>query len=146
SYFAGASVAAITILLVLLQQLPEPARQATNAQQKRAANRELLKVLRQGLLWLMVLQISMYSASEMGFRNWIVTAVSQSATVSLALAAPVATAFFIGLTAGRFFGAQLLRRGLISETHLLYTALLGGTFWSVMWPCFPVDCSSPTLQ
>ena len=137
SYFAGASVAAITILLVLLQQLPEPARQATNAQQKRAANRELLKVLRQGLLWLMVLQISIYSAAEMGFRNWIVTAVSQSATVSLALAAPVATAFFIGLTAGRFFGAQLLRRGWISETHLLYTVLMGGTFWSVIVAMFP---------
>ena len=137
AYFAGASVAAITILLVLLQQLPEPARHAKNAQQKRAANRELLKVLRQGLLWLMVLQISMYSAAEMGFRNWIVTAVSQSATVSLALAAPVATAFFIGLPAGRFFGAQLLRRGLISETHLLYTALLGGTFWSVIVAMFP---------
>src|SRR2546428_120379 len=34
SYFVGAGVAAITILLVLLQQLPELARQAKNVQQK----------------------------------------------------------------------------------------------------------------
>ncbi len=137
SYFVGAGVAAITILLVLGQQLPELARQAKNVQQKRAANRELQKVLRQGFLWLMVLQLSIYSAAEIGFGSWVVTAVSQRGTHSLALAAPVATAFFLGLTAGRLFGAQLLRRGWIGETHLLYTALLGGTFWSVIAAMFP---------
>src|SRR5579859_3464290 len=57
SYFVGAGVAAITVLLLLLQQLPEPARQAKNVQHRRAANRELQSVLRQGLLWLMVLQV-----------------------------------------------------------------------------------------
>src|SRR5205823_11715230 len=52
SYFAGAGVAAITILLLLLQRIPELPRQATNVQQQRAANRELQNVLRQGFLWL----------------------------------------------------------------------------------------------
>jgi len=137
SYFVGAGVAAITILLVLGQQLPEPARQATNVQQQRADNRELQKVLRQGLLWLMVLQLSIYSAAEIGFRSWIVTAVSQSAPTSLALAAPVATAFFIGLTAGRLGGAQLLRRGWMSEAYLLYAALCGGVFCGTIVAIFP---------
>ena len=137
SYFVGAGVAAITILLVLGQQLPELARQATNVQQKRAANRELRKVLRQRFLWLMVLQLSISSAAQMGFRSWIVTAVSQSAAISLAQAAPVATAFFLGLTAGQFGGAQMLRRGWMSEASLLYAALVGGTFWSVIVALFP---------
>ncbi|GAC1350811.1 MAG: MFS transporter [Ktedonobacteraceae bacterium] len=136
SYFVGAGVAAITILLVLGQQLPELPRRATNVQQKRAANRELHKVFRQGFLWLMVLQLSISSAAQMGFRSWIVTAVSQSAATSLALAAPVATTFFLGMTAGQFFGAQVLRRGWISEKHFLYTALLGGIFWSVIAAIF----------
>ena len=48
AYFVGAGVAAITILLVLGQQVPELPRRAKNVQQKRAANRELQKVLRQG--------------------------------------------------------------------------------------------------
>ncbi len=136
AYFIGTGVAAITILLVLGQQVPELPRRATNVQQRRAANKELRKVLRQWFLWLMVLQLSLYSAAEIGFGTWIVTAVSQGATSSLALAAPVATAFFLGLTTGRLFGAQLLRRSWIGETHLLYTALLGGTFCSVIAAIF----------
>jgi fucose permease len=137
SYFVGAGVAAITILLVLGQQLPELAGQATNVQQKRAANRELHTVLRQRFLWLMVLQLSISSAAQMGFRSWIVTAVSQSAAISLAQAAPVATAFFLGMMAGQFGGAQVLRRGWMSEASLLYAALVGGTFWSVIVALFP---------
>jgi len=136
SYFGGTSVAAIIILLVLPQQLPELPRRATNVQQKRAANGERQNVLRQGFLWLMVLQLSIASAAQIGFRSWIVTAVSQSAAISLALAAPVATAFFLGMTAGQFFGAQVLRQGWISEKHFLYAALLGGFFWSVIAAIF----------
>src|SRR5207248_3074350 len=121
SYFAGA--AAITILLILLQRIPELPRQAMNVLQQRAVNSEQQNVLRQGFLWLMVLQVSIFAAAEIGFGNCIVTAVSQSAALSLAQAAPVATAFFLGLTAGRLGGAQLLRRGWMSEASLLYAAL-----------------------
>ncbi len=137
SYFVGASVAAITILLVLLQQLPGPVRQATNVEDKRAANRELWNVLRQGLLWLMVFQVSLFAAAEIGFGNWIVTVVSQSAALSLAQAAPVATAFFLGLTAGRLFGAQVLRRGWMGEASLLYAALCGGVLCGTIVALFP---------
>jgi MFS transporter, FHS family, L-fucose permease len=137
SYFVGVSIAVITMMLVLLQQLPELARQAKDVQQKRAANRELRKVLRQRFLWLMVLQLSISSAAQMGFRSWIVTAVSQSAEISLAQAAPVATAFFLGMMAGQFGGALVLRRGWLSERNLLYTALVGGAFWSVIAALFP---------
>jgi fucose permease len=137
SYFVGAGVAAITILLVLGQQLPGLPRRATNVQQQRAANRERQKVLRQGLLWLMVLQVSTFAAAEIGFGNWIVTAVSQSAALNLAQAAPVATAFFLGLTAGRLFGAQVLRRGWMSEASLLYAALCGGVVCGTIVAMFP---------
>jgi fucose permease len=137
SYFVGVSIAVITMMLVLLQQLPELARQAKDVQQKRAANRELRKVLRQRFLWLMVLQLSISSAAQMGFRSWIVTAVSQSAEISLAQAAPVATAFFLGMMAGQFGGALVLRRGWLSERNFLYTALVGGAFWSVIAALFP---------
>jgi fucose permease len=137
SYFVGVGVAAITILLLLLQQVPELARQATNVQQKRAANRERQNVFRQRLLWLMVLQVSIFSAAEIGFGNWIVTAVSQSAEISLAQAAPVATAFFLGLMAGRLGGAQVLRRGWMSEASLLSAALCGGVFCGTIVAMFP---------
>ena len=137
SYFVGASVAAITILLVLLQQLPGPVRQATNVEDKRAANRELWNVLGQGLLWLMVFQVSLFAAAEIGFGNWIVTVVSQSAALSLAQAAPVATAFFLGLAAGRLFGAQVLRRGWMGEASLLYAALCGGVLCGTIVALFP---------
>ncbi len=137
SYFVGVGIAAITMPLVLLQQLPELARQVKDVQQKRAMNRELRNVLSQRFLWLMVLQLSISSAAQMGFRSWIVTAVSQSAEISLAQAAPVATAFFLGMTAGQFGGALVLRRGWLSERNLLYTALVGGAFWSVIAAMFP---------
>jgi fucose permease len=137
AYFVGAGVAAITIMLVLGQQVPELPRRAKNVQQKRAAHRELHKVLRQRLLWLMVLQIGILSAAEIGFSSWIVTAVSQRAAISPALAAPVATAFFLGLTAGRLFGAQLLRCGWMSEAYLLYAALCGGVFCGTIVAIFP---------
>jgi len=137
SYFVGVGITAITMPLVLLQQLPELARQAKDVQQKRAENRELRNVLSQRSLWLMVLQLSISSAAQMGFRSWIVTAVSQSAEISLAQAAPVATAFFLGMTAGQFGGALVLRLGWLSERNLLYTALVGGAFWSVIAAIFP---------
>ncbi|HEX6479746.1 MAG TPA: MFS transporter [Ktedonobacteraceae bacterium] len=137
SYFVGAGVAAITILLVLLQQLPGPVRQATDMDHKRAANRELRNVLSQGLLWLMVLQVGLFAAAEIGFGNWIVTVVSQSAALSLAQAAPVATAFFLGLMAGRLGGAQVLQRGWMSEASLLSVVLCGGILCGAIVALFP---------
>ena len=138
AYFIGAASAVMTVALILSQRVPEQQSTSSNEQQERVAETKVLRrVLGQGLLWLMVLQISIYASAEVGFGNWIVTAVSQSASINLALAAPVATAFFIGLTVGRLGGAQLLRRGWLSETRLLYTALLGGALWSAVVAFFP---------
>lgn len=137
SYFVSAGIAAITIVLLLLQRLPELARHATNVEHKRAANRARWNVLKQGLLWLMILQVSLFAAAEISFGNWIVTAVSQSAAVSLAQAAPVATAFFLGLMAGRFGGAQVLRRGWMNEASLLSAVLCGGILCGIIVALFP---------
>jgi fucose permease len=138
AYLAGAGAAAIPIALILGQPAsaqPEKVQQdrSTAAMQRAAARRVLLH----SLLWLMILQISLYASAEVGFANWIVTVVSKSAGISLALAAPVATAFFIGLTAGRLGGAQVLRRGWLTEKRLLYTVLYGGTICGVFVAIFP---------
>lgn len=138
AYYTGALIAAIPIALILGQRVPELPRAEKSDRQTRAERAQALRgVLGQGLLWLMVLQISIYASAEVGFGNWIVTAVSQSAGISLVLAAPVATAFYIGLTAGRLGGAQVLRRGWLSETRLLYTALLGGVLCGAVVALFP---------
>lgn len=142
AYFVGAFAALCISVLILAQRVPDLPRAAKGEQraQVKAANaREGRAVLRQGLLWLIVLQISIYTAAEVGFGNWIVTAVSKSAHIGLALAAPVATAFFIGLTAGRLGGAQLLKRGWLTEKWLLYTALLGGALCSGLVAMFPAQ-------
>ena len=138
AYYVGALVAVLTVMLILAQRVPELPRVEKSDKQAKAANaRALRSVLGQGLLWLMVLQISIYASAEVGFGNWIVTAVSQSARISLVLAAPVATAFYIGLTAGRLGGAQVLRRAWLSETRLLFMALLGGTLCGAVVALFP---------
>ena len=132
SYFVSAGIAAITILLLLVQRLPELARHETLLAQRKAAKRERWNVLKQGLLWLLVLQVSLFAAAEIGFGNWIVTAVSQSAAVSLEQAAPVATSFFLGLMVGLFGGAQVLRRGWMREGLLLSVSLCGGVLWGLI--------------
>ncbi len=140
AYLIGAVIAAVTIVLLIVQYVPDLPRTSRNEQEvKTRSLRELRAVLGQGLLWLMALQISIYACAEVGFGNWLVTAVSESAHISLALAAPVATAFFIGLTAGRLGGAQVLRRGWVDEARLLYLALLGGALAGALVAIFPAQ-------
>jgi fucose permease len=85
----------------------------------------------------MALQIALYVGAELGFGNWIVTVLSQSAAISLALAAPAATAFFLGLTLGRLLGGQVLRRGMLSENQILYVSILGGFISGIVVAIFP---------
>lgn len=140
AYLIGTVVAVLTIVLILVQYVPDVPRIAPGAKDKKTSSlRELRTVLAQRLLWLMALQISIYACAEVGFGNWLVTAVSESAHISLALAAPVATAFFIGLAAGRLGGAQLLKRGWLTESRLLYTALLGGAISGGLVAIFPAQ-------
>lgn len=134
AYMIGAGIALITMCLILGQQTPEV---ALRKQEQMAPPIRWSTLLQQGLLWLMILQISLYACAEIGFGNWIVTVVSQSAALSLALAAPVATAFYLGLTVGRLGGAQVLRRGWLNETRLLYLAVFGGVFSGIFVALFP---------
>ncbi len=138
AYIVGSVVALIPIVLALIQNLPEASIVSPLPTNQRGAGVDPEhSVMRQRLLWLIVLSISLYAGAEIGFGNWIVTTVSQSAGISLALAAPVATAFFLGLTAGRLGGAQVLRMGWLSERRLLYTALIGGAASGVLAALFP---------
>jgi len=94
AYFVGAILGIAVMILVLPQRVPAPSRRVKSNTPAHSTNRvELRKVLLRGLLWLMLLQLSLYVAAELGFGNWIVTIVSKSAGISLVLAAPVATAF-----------------------------------------------------
>ena len=94
-------------------------------------------VFKQLLLWLFALQFFLYLAAEVGFNSWIVTAISQTASITLALAAPAATAFWSGLTIGRLIGAQLLKQGILTEHKLLYCSFIGGGMSGLLVAIFP---------
>ena len=94
-------------------------------------------ILWQLLLWLMALEFFLYIVGEVGFSNWIVTAVSMSASISLALAAPAATAFWLGLTASRLLSIQVLKRVLLSEKQLLYLCMAGAGTSGLLVAFFP---------
>jgi len=135
AYLVGAVTGFVVIFLLIRQAVPEiPTRNETKRQQQPLLYRN---VFLQPLLWLMALQIALYVGAELGFGSWIVTVLSQSAAISLALAAPAATAFFLGLTIGRLLGGQVLRRGLLSENQLLYISILGGFISGIVVAIFP---------
>ena len=124
AYLTGSLMGLAGIFLLVRQHIPSiPRRNEASQQQDAAAS---TTVFRQVLLWLMALQMGLYVGAEVGFSSWIVTAVSQSALISLVLAAPSATAFWTGMTIGRLLGAQALKRGIMSEKQLLYLSILGG--------------------
>ncbi len=123
AYLTGSLAGLAGLFLLARQHIPSVLRQREGSQQQGI---QAITVFKQALLWLMALQLSLYVGAEVGFSNWIVTAVSQSAFISLALAAPSATAFWAGMTIGRLLGAQALKRGLLSEKQLLYLSILGG--------------------
>lgn len=124
AYLTGSLMGLAGIFLLIRQHIPTVPRQKEGLQRQGIPTSTT--VFRQALLWLMALQMSLYVGAEVGFSSWIVTAVSQSAFISLALAAPSATAFWAGMTVGRLLGAQVLKRGILSEKQLLYLSILGG--------------------
>jgi fucose permease len=134
AYVVGSLVGFIVIFLLIRQRIPSVAKQNKTVQRQNPPIPR--SVFRQALLWLMALQLCLYVGAEVGFSNWIVTAVSQSAVISLILAAPAATAFWLGLTIGRLLGAQLLKRGILSETQLLYISVLGGCISGLVLAAF----------
>jgi fucose permease len=135
AYLVGAVAGFVVFFLLIRQAVPEIPNQ--NDKQRQQQTSLYSNVFRQPLLWLMALQIALYVGAELGFGSWIVTVLSQSASISLALAAPAATAFFLGLTIGRLLGGQVLRRGLLSEKQLLYISILGGFISGIVVAIFP---------
>lgn len=135
AFLIGAVLGFIVIFLLLRQAVP--ALPTQNDKQRHQQPSLYRSIFRQPLLWLMALQIALYVGAEIGFGNWIVTSVSQSAAITLALAAPAATAFFLGLTLGRLFGGQILKRSLLSENQLLYFCIVGGGLSGFLIAIFP---------
>lgn len=135
AYLVGAVAGFVVIFLLMRQTVPEiPKQNDLLKQQQPSLHRN---VFLEPLLWFMALQIALYVGAELGFGSWIVTVLSQSAAISLALAAPAATAFFLGLTIGRLLGGQVLRRGWLSENQLLYISILGGFISGIVVAIFP---------
>ncbi|MGZ6366063.1 MAG: MFS transporter [Ktedonobacteraceae bacterium] len=135
AYLVGAVVGFVVIVLLMRQIVPEIPRQKIIQKQQQPSLYQ--NVFLEPLLWFMVIQIALYVGAELGFGSWIVTVLSQSAVISLALAAPAATAFFLGLTIGRLLGGQVLRRGWLSENQLLYVSILGGFISGIVVAIFP---------
>jgi fucose permease len=137
AYLVGSVIGLVVVYLLLSQVVPDiPARDVVQRKEPSYSHKN---VIRQPLLWMMVLQIALYVGAELGFGNWIVTVISQSAAISIALAAPAATAFFLGLTLGRLLGGQILKRGLLSENQLLYVSIIGGFTSGIAVAIFPTQ-------
>jgi len=143
AFLAGSIIALVCIILLFFQRTPAsvPAslgrQEAQQPKQTRHAPGRGRNIFRYWILWLMALEFFLYIAGEVGFSNWIVTAVNQSAHISLALAAPIATAFWLGLTASRLLGSQVLKRAWLSENRLLYVCIIGGGASGMLVAFFP---------
>ena len=134
AYLFGVAIGMVAIMLLAGQVVPAlPQRNDRRQEQNLSVTRG---IFRQSLLWFMALQIALYVGAEIGFGNWIVTAVSKSAAITLVFAAPAATAFFVGLTLGRLLGAQVLRRKMLNENQLLLVSIFGGTISGVVVAAF----------
>ena len=146
AFLTGSAAAFLCFVLLFFQRTPTTtqAPQSRQAEQPPPQTERSLErqgrqrgVFTQWVLWLMALEFFLYIACEVGFSNWIVTAVNQSASIGLALAAPVATAFWLGLTASRLLGSQVLKRAWLSESRLLYVSILGGGASGLLVALFP---------
>lgn len=136
AYVIGTFIAVGCILLLVRQHPPTTVPNISTPSSQASLVRSR-SILRQPLLWFMALQFFFYIAAEVGFSAWIVTAISQSAAISLALAAPFATAFWIGQTAGRLLGAQIIKRSIFSEQRLIYVCIFGGGLSGLLVAFFP---------
>ncbi len=144
AYLSGAIVGIVGIFFLIPQSIPSadtvpPVTPVTQQHKIERQNSQIAfsSVFRQPLLWLLAIQIALYVGAEVSFGNWIVTAVSMSAAISLALAAPCATLLWAGLTTGRLVGAQILKRGIVGEHTLLYISVIGSSLCGILVAIFP---------
>ncbi len=126
AFAVGTFIALVTIALLARQHVPTISRSSETQEIQPTQQAATRSVFKQLVLWLMALQMFLYIGAELGFGNWITTAISQSALVTLVIAAPAVTVFWIGLTGGRLLGAQVLKRGILSENRLLIICSIGG--------------------
>jgi len=140
AYLSGAIVGLAGIFFLIPQSIPTADKGPSITPQRKMERQNsqigLSSVFRQPLLWFLAIQIALYVGAEVSFGNWIVTAVSMSAAISLALAAPCATLLWAGLTIGRLVGAQILKRGIVGEHTLLYISVIGGSLCGLLVAIF----------
>ncbi|MFL5625738.1 MAG: MFS transporter, partial [Ktedonobacteraceae bacterium] len=121
------------LLLYIIEFRSKPDQQESAAQDNPAeASVSLGKILHQSLLWLVVLQVCLYTGTESGFSNWLVTSLSQSAAIALQKATPAASFFWLGLTSGRLLLAQFMKRGMLQDKRLLYISFIGGGIFGML--------------
>lgn len=138
AYFTGVVLCILCVIMLACQNAPSTSVSRTGStQQGKNVTVSTRQILRQSLIWLMALEFFFYIIAEIGFSNWIVTTISQIAAVSLALAAPSATAFWTGLTLSRLLGGQVLRRAILSENQVLYVCIVGGGLSCLLVAIFP---------
>ena len=138
AYFTGVVLSILCVIMLACQNAPSTAALPTeSAQQGKNVTVSTRQILRQPLIWLMALEFFFYIIAEIGFSNWIVTTISQTAAISLALAAPSATAFWTGLTLSRLLGGQVLRRAILSENQVLFVCITGGGLSCLLVAIFP---------
>ncbi|GAC1619429.1 MAG: hypothetical protein NVS4B7_11730 [Ktedonobacteraceae bacterium] len=137
AFAVGTIIALATLLLLISQRVPTVAKRSELPQEKQLHRNTTRGVFVQAALWFMALQMFLYVGAEVSFGDWITTAIRQGAAVSLVIAAPVATLFWLGLTVGRLLGAQVLRRGMLNEKRLLYISFIGGGAAGLLVAAFP---------
>ncbi|GER91189.1 hypothetical protein KDW_53510 [Dictyobacter vulcani] len=106
------------------------------------------KALKQTLLWFVALQVCLYVGAEAGFSSWVVTSISQQAAVSIQMATPAATLFWVGMTFGRMLVARLMKRGYLTNAQLLYISMFGGGASAILLTAcmqMPVICFIASL-
>jgi fucose permease len=137
AFAVGTVIAFATFALLISQHIPRYTKSNETVQAKEVHRTVAHNIFLQAALWLMALQLFLYVGAEVSFGDWITTAVSQGALVSLVIAAPAATLFWLGLTVGRLLGAQAIRHGLLNEKQLLYISFIGGGTMGLLVAAFP---------
>lgn len=137
AYLTGAILCVITAALLLPQFSPKALPRRSKSPQDSQSAGQARRVITQVALWLMALQLFLYVGGEIGLGDWMTTTISKSANVSLALAAPAATLYWLGLALGRLLSAQVLKRRFINDHQMLYICFIGGGLSALLIAIFP---------
>jgi fucose permease len=137
AFLTGAILCVITAALLLPQFSPKALPRRSKSPEDSQSAGHSRRVLTQVALWLMASQLFLYVGGEIGLGDWMTTAISKSANVPLALAAPAATMYWLGLALGRLLSAQVLKRQFINDHQMLYICIIGGGLSALLVAIFP---------